>query len=78
MTLPQVGELFDYWSSHPPVHELVAMYLGYERPKTAEEQWAAGALNPAEFAARFDVICGDSFFIAALFYGVGAPLADGE
>jgi hypothetical protein len=32
MTLPQVYELLGYWEKHPPVHLLVAGYLGY-RPK---------------------------------------------
>lgn len=32
MTLPEVGEMFDYWREHPLVHELVAAYLGYEAP----------------------------------------------
>jgi len=53
MSLPQVLEQFDYWESQPPVHELVAAYLGYERPKTVEQQWAEGAMGPAEFAAHF-------------------------
>ena len=28
MTLDQVDSLFTYWRSSPPVHEMVASYLG--------------------------------------------------
>lgn len=28
MTLDQVDSLFSYWRSAPPVHELVAAYMG--------------------------------------------------
>ena len=28
MTLDQVDSLFTYWRSSPPVHEMVARYLG--------------------------------------------------
>jgi len=58
MTLPEVGELFDYWLSHPPTHELVAMYLEYERPKTVEERWAEGAMNPAEWFEHYQATGG--------------------
>jgi hypothetical protein len=58
MTLPQVEELLAYWHEHPPVHFLVAAYLGYEPPKTIEQQWAEGAMNPADFAAHSRVTGG--------------------
>jgi hypothetical protein len=29
--------LFDYWSAHPPVHLLVASFLGYEAPRKIED-----------------------------------------
>lgn len=37
MTLPEVMDLFDYWRSNPPVHEMVAAYLGIkgDHQKTA-------------------------------------------
>jgi hypothetical protein len=35
MTLPQFYDLCAYWADHPPVHELVAGYLGYKRKETA-------------------------------------------
>ena len=31
MTLPQFADLCAYWGGHPPLHELVAGYLGYKR-----------------------------------------------
>jgi hypothetical protein len=43
MTLPQAFELFDYWRQSPPTHELMAAHVGYEPPKTTEQQIAAGA-----------------------------------
>jgi hypothetical protein len=36
MTLPQLNELLEYWKDHPPVHELVAGYLGYKRRPEAK------------------------------------------
>lgn len=33
MTLLDFEELAAYWADHPPVHILVAAYLGLERPK---------------------------------------------
>lgn len=53
MTLPQVAELVDYWRRQPPTHVLVVAYLGCEAPKTIEEQWAQGALSPADFLEHF-------------------------
>lgn len=58
MTLPQVEELLDYWQDHPPVHVLVAAYLGFEPPKTVEQQWAEGAMSPADFLAHFQATGG--------------------
>ncbi|HEV2303326.1 MAG TPA: hypothetical protein VGR91_17300 [Stellaceae bacterium] len=37
MTLHEVGELFTYWAAHPPVHLMVAAYLGIGRGKRAVE-----------------------------------------
>jgi hypothetical protein len=36
LPLPQVWELFHYWAKHPPVHELLAAFLGV-KPKGAPE-----------------------------------------
>jgi hypothetical protein len=33
MTLLQVEELTSYWAQHPPLHLLVAAYIGFERRK---------------------------------------------
>jgi hypothetical protein len=33
MTLLQVEELTSYWAQHPPLHLLVAAYIGVERRK---------------------------------------------
>lgn len=35
LTWPEVQEHFEYWDEHPPVHLLVAGYLGY-KPKKQE------------------------------------------
>lgn len=54
MTLPQVYDQFKYWEQNPPVHELVAMYMEYKPPVSAEEQIANGdAMGPAEFHRHF-------------------------
>lgn len=58
MTLPEVEELFDYWREHPPTHILVAGYLGYEPPKSVEQQQAEGAMGPADFARHFQATGG--------------------
>jgi hypothetical protein len=36
MTLFQIEELTSYWAKHPPVHLLVAAYLGVGKNKTAQ------------------------------------------
>jgi len=43
MTLPQFYDLCAYWTDHPPLHELVAGYLGYKR-KVGEPPADLGAL----------------------------------
>lgn len=50
MTLPQATELMEYWRDHPPVHELVAAYLGYEKPMTTEQKVSQGSMSFEEFA----------------------------
>lgn len=50
MTLPQVEDQFEYWKSYPPAHERIAIQTGYQRPLSIEEQWAQGAMGPADFA----------------------------
>jgi hypothetical protein len=37
MTWPEYYDLSEYWADHPPVHELVAAYIGYKRKAPAEE-----------------------------------------
>lgn len=51
MTLSQVEDQFDYWRRNPPIHELVASFMGFKPPLTIEEQWAQGAMGPADFLA---------------------------
>jgi hypothetical protein len=41
MTLWDVKELGDYWAEHPPVHILVAAFVGYK---------GEGSRMPAEYA----------------------------
>ena len=38
MTLDQVDSLFSYWRSSPPVHELVAAYMGVKPEETSTAQ----------------------------------------
>lgn len=58
MTLPQVYELFQYWTRNPPVHELAAAYLGWKAP---EESEAAKPMGPEEFAAWVKRTAGKEF-----------------
>jgi hypothetical protein len=37
MTVPRLSAMTRYWNQNPPVHVLVAGYIGYEAPKTAED-----------------------------------------
>jgi hypothetical protein len=37
MTLLQVEELMSYWAQHPPLHLLVAAYIGVERRKQSSK-----------------------------------------
>lgn len=30
LTWPRIEALYDEWADHPPVHEMVAVYLGYK------------------------------------------------
>ena len=38
MTLDQVDSLFTYWRSSPPIHEMVASYLGIKPEETESAQ----------------------------------------
>lgn len=70
MTFPQAMELFEYWSSFPPEHEILAMlaraYTTWEpqdsKPMTAEmhresleARWKSGAMNAKQM---FDAMGG--------------------
>jgi hypothetical protein len=35
MTLPRLDSLSNYWSDHPPVHKMIAAYLGI-KPKSSK------------------------------------------
>lgn len=44
MTLHEVEELFAYWAAHPPVHLMVAAYLGIGRNRRAPRDGGEAAL----------------------------------
>lgn len=62
MTLPQVYDLFEYWSRSPPEHEMMALlaqvYTTWrpdrapmteaEHRRSLEARWKAGAMNPKQ------------------------------
>jgi hypothetical protein len=63
MTLPEALELFEYWQSSPPEHEMLAMFARTyttwkpqaerlppedEHRRSLEERWKAGAMNPKQ------------------------------
>lgn len=33
MTLPRLAAMESYWESNPPVHQLIAAYMGYKKPE---------------------------------------------
>jgi hypothetical protein len=37
LTIPRYMKLASYWQKHPPVHALVASYMGWKPPETAPE-----------------------------------------
>jgi hypothetical protein len=43
MTWRDVEDLTDYWRAHPPVHLLVAGYMGYQPPSTTPDDPAIAA-----------------------------------
>ena len=45
MTLDQVDSLYAYWRSSPPVHELVAAYMGV---KPEEQEAGAASISQSE------------------------------
>ncbi len=56
MELPDLWAQLKYWRRHPPVHLLVAAYLGFKAPTDAdsdeaafEEAQAVQRLNQSEF-----------------------------
>lgn len=57
MSLPQVYELFGYWQRSPPVHELVAAFVGYKYEKPREIKGDdAGGFPIHELFADIDMV----------------------
>lgn len=63
MTFVEVLDLFEYWRSFPPEHEMMAMFARVfttwqpanaramtpeEHMRSIEERWAAGAMSPKQ------------------------------
>lgn len=36
VTIPRLSAMNRYWAKHPPLHHLVAGYLGYEAPEKGD------------------------------------------
>lgn len=51
MLLDQVDTLFGYWRSSPPVHELVAAYMGI-KPEESEERKVTISEADRQFVER--------------------------
>lgn len=45
MTVPRLSTFTEYWKSHPPMHLLVAAYLGVESPKENKKMSEADILE---------------------------------
>lgn len=50
MTLLRYAQLQRYWRQHPPVHILVAAYLGYKAPRVIDQ---SGESNLGELISMF-------------------------
>lgn len=48
LTMPRLKALNRYWKKHPPVHLLVAAYLGYEAPAESDDEPATAADDDVE------------------------------
>jgi hypothetical protein len=53
MTLPRLSEIAEYWEHQPPVHLLVARYLGV-KPKTADKPLTTDD-NAADFFKQLGI-----------------------
>lgn len=53
LTLPDALDIFEYWKDFPPVHELMRVSTGYQRPMTTEEKIKEGAMGPEDFLAHY-------------------------
>ena len=47
LTWPRINALCRYWQDHPPVHELVAAYMGV-KPENKEQNSLAELIEMAE------------------------------
>ena len=54
MTLPRLREITDYWEYQPPVHLLIARYLGI-KGKTADKPMDANNNNASEFFSALGI-----------------------
>jgi hypothetical protein len=63
LTLPRLKALMRYWEAHPPVHLLVASYLGYKAP-------GVGGVANREAAAEISAMAAEAPSIK------GAPRLD--
>ena len=52
-TLHEADDIFEFWRGTPPLNELAAAYVGWEKPKTAEDHIAAGAMDAEAFIQHF-------------------------
>jgi hypothetical protein len=65
MTLFEIEELTSYWAQHPPVHLLVAAYLGVGKNKSAR-------MPPTSIGREHRPISDSSSLLAQLGPGFGA------
>jgi hypothetical protein len=42
-----------HWRKYPPMHRLMAAYVGFEPEYTTEEQVARGAMGPLDMLEHF-------------------------
>jgi hypothetical protein len=52
MTLIDVGELTAYWAEHPPLHMLMAAYLGMGKEKRPRKPPALSGEAPSKFVNK--------------------------
>jgi hypothetical protein len=53
VTLPQLKEMSHFWEKNPPIHRMVATYLGYGKNKAIANDTVAAEVSVPDFFRDF-------------------------